>query len=207
MSISVERYISCCYPNNNFSFKFLLVPLPIIFTLLYNVPKFFELSTCSKNIDFPENVPNDILQFTHFNVSDDSNSTFNLLPSLSVPTNKTEDQFQNVPIFYLPNITEIHLDTFDPFMVQFPTRCDKGYRTTGLRKNRWYIIFYVFWSKFILVEIVPWVTVIILNIFTWRKIRQFQVNRDRLLRNNRTSGSTDEGSKTFFLYYYTIIMF
>ena len=42
VSISVERYINCCFSNHDFAFKSLLVPFPIIFALVYNVPKFFE---------------------------------------------------------------------------------------------------------------------------------------------------------------------
>ena len=46
VSISVERYINCCFSNHDFAFKSLLVPFPIIFALVYNVPKFFELTPC-----------------------------------------------------------------------------------------------------------------------------------------------------------------
>ena len=71
--------------------------------------------------------------------------------------------------------------------------CPDGYRTTWLRNNWWYIIFYVFWSKFILVELIPWFTVIILTISTSRKMKEFQVMRDRLTGTNRTAQNSDEG--------------
>ena len=40
---------------------------------------------------------------------------------------------------------------------------DLGYRGTPMRLNHWYYVLYVFWSKFLIVELVPWLTLIILN--------------------------------------------
>ena len=54
VSISIERYLNCCHPNDKFMFKSLLLPAPIIFAILYNVPKFFEISSCTinENVNF-----------------------------------------------------------------------------------------------------------------------------------------------------------
>ena len=57
-----------------------------------------------------------------------------------------------------------------------------GYRGTPLRLNHWYYVLYVFWSKILFVEIIPWITVIILNFCIWRKIKEFQRTRRALLR-------------------------
>ena len=63
--------------------------------------------------------------------------------------------------------------------------CDKNeYGVTMLRKNRWYIIFYVFWSDFILIEMLPWIIIVVLNLLTWKSIRQFQRNRKRFMRTH-----------------------
>ena len=63
--------------------------------------------------------------------------------------------------------------------------CDKNeYGVTLLRKNRWYIIFYVFWSDFILIEMLPWIIIVVLNLLTWKSIRQFQKNRKRFMRTH-----------------------
>ena len=57
-------------------------------------------------------------------------------------------------------------------------------RATALRLNQWYIIFYVFWSKILLVDIIPWATVIILNFCIWKKlesmkeVRRFSLQKD-----------------------------
>ena len=62
--------------------------------------------------------------------------------------------------------------------------CDPyGTRPTNLRNNKWYIIFYVFLSELVLVEILPWITVIILNISTWKGITRFQKKRQALKKN------------------------
>lgn len=61
--------------------------------------------------------------------------------------------------------------------------CDAdGMRATPLRQNEWYLIFYVVVSKVILVEFIPWLTVIALNIWTWRKMVLFQRKREAMLK-------------------------
>ena len=46
---------------------------------------------------------------------------------------------------------------------------------TALRSNAMYVTFYVFWSKFILVEVIPYCTIVILNslivIKIWKSIQ------------------------------------
>ena len=191
VSISVERYLNCCYPNQDIALKSLLVPFPILFTVIYNIPKFFELTSCADEIfllpEITRNVPrsyytNHSVSLAHLKYYDPShNSNYTLYGDKYVDTRANVSVANLVPEVYLPNKTE-----------DFP--CTEGYRTTWLRNNPWYIIFYVFWSKFIFVEILPWVTVIILTLITTRKIQQFQARRERLLGTNRTGGMTDEGN-------------
>ena len=64
--------------------------------------------------------------------------------------------------------------------------CDAdGMRATSLRQNEWYLIFYVVISKVVLVEVVPWLTVIALNVWTWRKMVVFQRKREAMLKNGK----------------------
>ena len=44
------------------------------------------------------------------------------------------------------------------------------FRTTPLRNNKHYVMYYVFWSKVILVEVVPYMLIIFLNLFMIRTI-------------------------------------
>ena len=76
---------------------------------------------------------------------------------------------------------------------------DKYYFITKLRKNHWYIVLYVFGSEVIFVEILPWVTVIILNLLTWRNIKTFLENRRRF-----NSGQSSGKVPTYKITYYNI---
>ena len=108
-------------------------------------------------------------------------------------TTHSLDNFPNVSSLPLSNATEFPPDN-STSVCNEDEQCVGGFRTTELRNNPWYIIFYVFWAKFLLVELIPWVAVIVLTVMTSRKIQQFQANRERLLRpNNRPSGAQDEG--------------
>ena len=63
---------------------------------------------------------------------------------------------------------------------------DLGYHATTLRQNYWYVVLYVFWSKFIFVDIIPWVTVIVLNFSICKQIQEFR-------RIRRTALGKDSG--------------
>ena len=63
-----------------------------------------------------------------------------------------------------------------------------GLVETSLRSNKAYTIYYIFWSKFLVVELVPYLTILILNIRIIKKIyksnqfrRRFNVSWDLLL--------------------------
>ena len=45
-----------------------------------------------------------------------------------------------------------------------------GLVETSLRSNKAYTIYYIFWSKFLVVELVPYLTILILNIRIIQKI-------------------------------------
>jgi hypothetical protein len=151
VAIAIERYVSVCKPTSDNSWKSLLIPIPVAFSIIYNVPKFFELET----ID---------IDSVNFNKSRNTITT-NEEPNTS---NYTHEK--------APYVTEDlnHEYAYDEY--------ELGYRGTPLRLNHWYIVIYVFWSKFLLVEIIPWVTVIILNVCIWRKIQEFQRVRRSALR-------------------------
>ena len=75
------------------------------------------------------------------------------------------------------------------------TECTpEGLRATPMRSNRWYIIFYSVLSKLLLVEIIPWVAVIVFNYLIWKKIREFQARRERLLANSKSQQNSNQGN-------------
>jgi hypothetical protein len=129
--------------------------------------------------------------FKSFNMSFvASNSTFSLPLDISAA----------VSLHDFPNVSNAtnHV-TLDNDTLVCDEQCVNGYKTTELRNNPWYIIFYVVAAKFLLVELIPWVAVIILTILTSRKIKQFQANRERLLKPSRIAGAPDEGKICFIL--------
>ena len=106
----------------------------------------------------------------------------NMTSSVTAMTLETYDFDNQSDLYYTDdsrNITEYYDD-------------DLGYHATALRQNYWYVVLYVFWSKFIIVDIIPWVTVIVLNFCICKQIQEFQ-------RIRRTALGKDSGK------YYTTI--
>ena len=54
---------------------------------------------------------------------------------------------------------------------------DLGYQGTEMRQSQLYIVLYIFWSKFLFIELIPWVTVFILNLLIWKSVREFEIMR------------------------------
>ena len=181
ISVSLERFMSVRKPNTNYFFKKLFLPMSIAFALLYNVPKFFEFATCDRE--------NDI----------------RILPvQMSLPyqteklmTSKTIER--DIPILSNDsNPYPIKLDRINDMLSKIYSNkqnssrrtknnvdCkNKLYGVTKLRKNQWYIILYVFGSEVIFIEILPWITIVILNVLTWKGIQEFERNRKRFIRSH-----------------------
>ena len=71
--------------------------------------------------------------------------------------------------------------------------CDpNGIQATPLRQNFWYTVIYIVLSKLILVEIIPWITVIALNYCTWKRVKQFNTARERTLGCNNARGKLNK---------------
>ena len=51
---------------------------------------------------------------------------------------------------------------------------DVGYQGTRMRQHPLYIVLYIFWSKFLFIELIPWCTVFVLNLLIWEKVREFE---------------------------------
>ena len=161
VSVTIERYYSVCQPTSEFRFKWLLIPLPIICAFIYNIPKFFELEMDATDIEEVE-IP-DKQNLTH---------DVNALGIKNYIFDNQSDQYYTDDV---SNITEYY-DAPD----------DLGYHATRLRQNYWYVVLYVFWSKFIFVDIIPWVTVIVLNFRICKQIQEFR-------RIRRTALGKDSG--------------
>ena len=149
VAIAIERYLSVCMPTSNHECKSYLIPISVVLSILYNIPKFFELET----------VDHDTYNDNATTIEDADLENFTL-------------RFEN------ENYLEV---------VRNETIDDLGYRGTPMRLNHWYYVLYVFWSKFLLVELGPWLTLIELNYCIWKKIKEFQ-------RTRRTALGIDNGT-------------
>ena len=179
MSLSIERYLAIGQHTSNRSNK-LLFWAPIIFPVVYSAPKFFELSSCEALDQLITQHPLNTTgtDFTHELQNDYHNDAMQKDDSINlVHLNLTHG---------LHGMMGTDSVDHDRTKVQ---HCSSGdIHATALRKNEFYIIFYVVISKVVLIEIIPWLTVITLNLLTWKKMKSFQRKREALL-NGRNPGT------------------
>ena len=150
LSITIERYITVCHPRCSFTSASLLLPLPIIFAIVYNIPKFFELKT--EMVHEP--------------------------PSLGTDTNGAN----------FTDTIDLHNKTYEPdYELGYSYVLVLG---TEMRQNPWYILLYVFWSKFVFIELIPYILMVVMNIQIWKGTQDFA-------RIRRTVLQIDEGKQTF----------
>ena len=166
VSISIERHLAIGHPTTIAPYK-LLFWAPIVFAIVYNIPKFFELAAC--DVITTELIKEPLV----YGVITNNTSI------------KAEDDQREFKSFNSTDATSIiNSNNLTDNLTNF--NCDlDGMRATPLRQNEWYIIFYVVVSKVVLVEVVPWLTVIALNIWTWRKMVLFQRKREAMLKRGK----------------------
>ena len=174
VSLSIERYLAVKQCTSEISNK-LLFWVPIIFSVFYNIPKFFELASCASSegstLQYNSNVTK--LNFTN-----------GIKYNISVPWGIQNDA---IGLFYVDSKNSSATNDSSDNGTMTTQNCDRdGMRATILRQNEFYVIFYVVISKVVLVEIIPWLAVITMNILTWRKMRLFQKRREAMLRNHNS---------------------
>ena len=75
-----------------------------------------------------------------------------------------------------------------------------GHRVASFRSNRWYIIFYHFFSDLFLVKIIPWVAVIVFNAKIFIASRKFRQTRQRLLnKTEETRGKCSPSIRQLYI--------
>ena len=149
LCVTLERYYSVCHPMSQLRCKRYLLPASIVFAIVYNLPKFFEIHHSFVAIDNDQEV-------------DDQNETTSL-------------QIQLV--------------------------------TSDLRVNWWYVTFYLFWSKFLFIELFPYVLMVVMNYQIWKRITclafvqrgQRQRTSSRSTRSVRSNGQPGTYALTYLL--------
>ena len=150
---------------------------PILFSITYNIPKFFELAVCEapEQLYIEQDVHPTSLNFSKaFKQNYTRNEKYENNSTSSYDHNAMNDD------------SDIHgYDSTDMNRTSSPY-CDvDGMRATPLRQNEFYITFYVVISKVMFVEVIPWLSVIALNIWTWRKMVLFQKKREAILKRGQ----------------------
>lgn len=113
LSVTLERFFAIVFPFKDFdTVKRFLIPFTAAFAVLYNIPKYFELTT-----------------------------------EVDAKTNET------------------------------------AATATELRANPHYKHYYIFWSKFLLIELFPYLLILVLNSFILVKILKSSKFRKRILRS------------------------
>ena len=172
LSLSIERYLAIGQVSSDRSSK-ILFWAPVIFSCVYNVPKFFEAETCEASWQ-------SIIQ-PHLNTTQ-LNSTHDTRNYSSHREILQDDSIELLSPNLTNEIEDIAKNDVADNATMIISHCDSdGMRATSLRQNDFYIIFYVVTSKVIFVEIIPWLTVITLNFLTWKKMKIFQRNRAAML--------------------------
>ncbi len=111
--VTLERFYSVCHPLRTPKYRHYYVMTALIFTVMYNIPRFFEV---------------DVIYFV------DGNET----------------------------ASAVEL------------------RPTELRSNWYYVQYYMFWSRLILIEVIPYSLMITMNYFIWKRIKTLAAsNRHR----------------------------
>ena len=64
--------------------------------------------------------------------------------------------------------------------------------TSPLRLNWWYVTFYLFWSKFLFIELFPYVLMVVMNYLIWKRITSLAIvsrsqRSSRIVRASRSS--------------------
>ena len=124
--------------------------LPVVGAVMYTIPKFFELK-----------------------VDPEAEKT-NISSPERMPHNVTEMRPEN---YFFDNKSDHYYSYVDgPTNITYIIG-DLGYSATALRLNNWYVVLYIFFSKFIFVDIIPWVTVMVLNFKIWKKLKDIHRRR------------------------------
>ena len=172
VSLSIDRYLAIGQLSSDRSSK-ILFWAPVIFSCVYNVPKFFEAETCEASW---QSIIQPHLNTTQLNSTHDVNNYSAHREILQ------DDSIELLPLNLTNEIEHIAKNDVAENATMITSHCDSdGMRATSLRQNDFYIIFYVVISKVVLIEIIPWLTVITLNFLTWKKMKIFKRNREAML--------------------------
>jgi len=110
----------------------------------------------TKSLDFighPGNESSSDLSAIEFDYSSIEFGSTKIIP-LFISSNHSFGNVSAIPFHDLSKWTELDVKT-DQVDKDDSDPCEEGYKPTSLRSNWWYIVLYLFWSKFLFVEFIP----------------------------------------------------
>ena len=94
--------------------------------------------------------------------------------------------------FYKKKLSQVYLsgqnctniDSANKYCFFFFVFQDSSVKSTAMRENKFYVSLYLFWSKFLFIEVFPYTTILIMNIFIIIKITKSARFRKKFQRQN-----------------------
>ena len=79
--------------------------------------------------------------------------------------------------------------------------------TSPLRLNWWYVTFYLFWSKFLFIELIPYILMMVMNYLIWKRITSLAIvsrsqRSSRIVRATRSSRLQPNGISSGKMLFY-----
>ena len=157
-AISIERYLTVCRPfltaSHNWSAKRYIVPI-LIFSLLYNIPRFFELQPELRCIGNERRV-----NFTGNGSVFEINTT-----TPAYGTFQKSSPISTVPLYEIKNSKE--------YIGNITDKCEDymySLELTEMRKNKYYYSIYTIGLNFLLMGLVPFVILAVSAILTLKRL-------------------------------------
>ena len=180
ISISLERYLTVCHPfyfsGKNWSARRYIIPI-VLFSVLYNMPRFFELRT--KYIESDEDVSFNVTKsnetfYSHGQENHLYNET-NL--SYLFPSNSTQ-QDNKYTTEYISTTTD---------NIQNNRGYNYGFELTSMRQNKYYVSIYIIGLNFIVHGLIPFPVIITLNALLYRELVEIITTSPSLFNSQSSS--------------------
>ena len=164
LSISLERYLTVCYPfyvaGKRWSSKRYIVPI-VLFSLLYNLTRFLELQTSCNSFQTISQSPNE----TNFKGNISGVVKENKTQTISYTDNKVCN-YLNAPV----NDTNFETNANINWTINaMKYNCTVEFNL--LRKNKYYYSIYIIGLNFVFNGLIPFTLIIVLNFLLYRKLK------------------------------------